>query len=298
MVWPFSSSSSKNKTDDKQDTPSAAVASAIDVLEHAGEDAKAFLHSTAKHIEHDISSAESALKIAAQDLPPLPIIPPSVEPYLIASAVFGVSTAAVVFYRRNLRRIPSAAYLTPNTLKGRRVLKGKVTSVGDSDNFRFYHTPGGIWAGWGWLRHVPSGTKALKDKTLHIRIAGVDAPEGAHFGMPAQPFSTESLAWLRKELLGKTVTVQPYAKDRYERVVSMAWYPSFLPFLPKKNVSKEMLKIGYGQIYRQAGSQYGGLLKEFERLEKKAKAKKIGIWSQKDMVSAADHKKQHLRGGE
>ncbi|KAG0380791.1 putative endonuclease lcl3 [Mortierella sp. AD032] len=298
MVWPFSSSSSKNKTDDKQDKPSAAVASAIDVLEHAGEDAKAFLHSTAKHIEHDISSAESALKTATQDLPPLPIIPPSVEPYLIASAVFGVSTAAVVFYRRNLRRIPSAAYLTPNMLKGRRVLKGKVTSVGDSDNFRFYHTPGGIWAGWGWLRHVPSGTKALKDKTLHIRIAGVDAPEGAHFGMPAQPFSTESLAWLRKELLGKTVTVQPFAKDRYERVVSMAWYPSFLPFLPKKNVSKEMLKIGYGQIYRQAGSQYGGLLKEFERLEKKAKAKKIGIWSQKDMVSAADHKKQHLRGGE
>ncbi|KAG0277083.1 putative endonuclease lcl3 [Linnemannia exigua] len=298
MVWPFSSSSSKTKTDEKQDTPSAAVASAIDTLEHAGDDAKAFLHSTAKHIEHDISSAESALKTAAQDLPPLPIIPPSAEPYLIASVVFGISTAAVVFYRRNLRRIPSAAYLTPNMLKGRRVLKGKVTSVGDSDNFRFYHTPGGIWAGWGWLRHVPKGTKALKDQTLHIRIAGVDAPEGAHFGMPAQPFSTESLAWLRKELMGKTVTVQPYAKDRYERVVSMAWYPSFLPLLPKKNVSKEMLKVGYGQIYRQAGSQYGGLLKEFERIEKKAKANKIGIWSQKDMVSAAEHKKQYLRGGE
>lgn len=39
--------------------------------------------------------------------------------------------------------------------------------------------------------------------------------------MPAQPFSAESLAWLRKELLGKNVTVQPYAKDRYERVVSL-----------------------------------------------------------------------------
>ncbi|KAF9128451.1 putative endonuclease lcl3 [Mortierella sp. 14UC] len=297
MVWPFSSSSSKQKFDDKQGIPSATVASAIDTLEHASEDAKTFLHSTAKHLEHDIATAETTLKSAAQDLP-LPIIPPSAEPYLIVSAVFGVSTAAVLFYRKHLRRIPSAAYLTPNMLKGRRVLKGKVTSVGDSDNFRFYHTPGGIWAGWGWLRHVPSGTKALKDKTLHVRLAGVDAPEGAHFGMPAQPFSTESLAWLRKELLGKTVTIQPYAKDRYERVVSMAWYPSFLPFLPMKNVSKEMLKIGYGQIYRQAGSQYGGLLKEFERIEKKAKANKIGIWSQKDMVSASEHKKQYLRGGE
>ncbi|KAK5822807.1 hypothetical protein F5H01DRAFT_411030 [Linnemannia elongata] len=305
MVWPFSSSSS-SKSSDKVDTPSATVSSALDTLEHAGEDAKAFLASTKQHLEQDIQTAERALKTASKDLsldlpplPPAPItIPPSLEPYLIASAVFGVATTAVLFYRKNLRRIPSAAYLTPNMLKGKRILKGRVTSVGDSDNFRFYHTPGGIWAGWGWLRHVPSGTKALKDQTLHIRLAGVDAPEGAHFGMPAQPFSAESLAWLRKELLGKNVTVQPYAKDRYERVVSMAWYPGFLPFLPKKNVSKELLKVGYGQIYRQAGSQYGGLLKEFEKIENKAKKNKIGIWSQKDMVSAADHKKQHLRGGE
>ncbi|KAF9944983.1 putative endonuclease lcl3, partial [Mortierella alpina] len=136
----------------------------------------------------------------------------------------------------------------------------------------------------------------LKNQTLHIRIAGVDAPEGAHFGMPAQPFSQESLEWLRKELKGKTVLVKPFAKDRYERVVSMAWYPRFLPFLPKKNVSVEMLKVGYGQIYRQAGFEYGGMLKKFEKLEAKAKSRKIGIWSQKDMVSAADHKKQYLRG--
>ncbi|KAF9903032.1 putative endonuclease lcl3 [Linnemannia zychae] len=289
MVWPFSSSSSKPKTDDKQDISSAAITSAIDNLEHAAEETKVLFNSTAKHLEHDITTAENTFKS---------IIPPSAEPYLIVSAVFGVSTAAVLFYRKHLLRIPTSAYLTPNMLKGRRILKGRVTSVGDSDNFRFYHTPGGIWAGWGWLRHVPSGTKALKDQTLHIRLAGVDAPEGAHFGMPAQPFSAESLAWLRKELLGKTVTVQPYAKDRYDRVVSMAWYPSFLPFLPKKNVSKELLKIGYGQIYRQAGSQYGGLIKEFERIESKAKAKKIGIWSQENMVSAAEHKKQYLRGGE
>lgn len=51
----------------------------------------------------------------------------------------------------------------------------------------------------------------------------------------------------------------------------MAWYPGLLPFFPKKNVSKELLKIGYGEIYRQAGSQYGGLLKEFEKIENKAR---------------------------
>ncbi|KAI7818691.1 hypothetical protein BC939DRAFT_401166 [Gamsiella multidivaricata] len=201
----------------------------------------------------------------------LPAIPAAAEPYIITSTVFGLVTAMGFFYRRRLRRIPSSAYLTPNTLQGKRILKGKVTSVGDSDNFRFYHTPGGVWAGWGWLRHVPKNSKELKNQTLHIRIAGVDAPEGAHFGMPAQPFSHESLEWLRKELLGKTVVVKPFSKDRYERVVSMAWYPRLLPFLPKKNVSVEMLKVGYGQIYRQAGSEYGGMLQEFEKVEANAK---------------------------
>jgi micrococcal nuclease len=172
MVWPFSSSSSSNKKSNDSDTPTGAtVASALDTLELASEDTKAFLTSSKQHLEHDISTAETALKAAAKDLdlPPLPVpitIPASMEPYLIASAIFGVATTAVLFYRRNLRRIPSSAYLTPNMLKGKRVLKGKVTSVGDSDNFRFYHTPGGIWAGWGWLRHVPSGTKGNSDNRI------------------------------------------------------------------------------------------------------------------------------------
>jgi len=51
----------------------------------------------------------------------------------------------------------------------------------------------------------------------------------------------------------------------------MAWYPRFLPFLPKKNISIEMLKTGFGQIYRQAGSEYGNILDQLEKTEAKAK---------------------------
>ncbi|KAI1319418.1 putative endonuclease lcl3 [Mortierella claussenii] len=309
MMWPFSSSSSSN---DKKNI-SSVTSSALDSIEHAGQEAKSLMSSTKASLEEMATTVEEMASTATSSSSgapatvsstlsslkrSLPDIPPSVEPYLIATALFGVITASTILYRKRLRRIPSAAYLTPNSLQGRRILKGKVTSVGDSDNFRFYHTPGGVWAGWGWLRHVPTNNKELKNQTLHVRIAGVDAPEGAHFGMPAQPFSQESLQWLRKEVLGKTVIVKPFAKDRYERVVSMAWYPRFLPFLPKKNVSTEMLKAGYGQIYRQAGSEYGGMLKEFEKVEAHARSRKIGIWSQKNMVSAAEHKKQYLRGGE
>ncbi|KAG0222962.1 putative endonuclease lcl3 [Mortierella sp. GBA43] len=276
MVWPFSSGSSGGSD------ASSVVSSAL-----------AIFRATKASVEEVAATATDA-------------IPVSMKPYILTATAFGVSASVILFYRTRLRRIPTAAYLTPNLLNGKRILRGKVTSVGDADNFRFYHTPGGFWAGWGWLRHVPTDSKALKDKTIHIRIAGVDAPEaslllmgdsrGAHFGMPAQPFSHEALTWLRSQVNGKTVLIQLYSKDRYERVVSMAWYPRSLPFLPMKNVSAEMLKVGYGQIYRQAGSQYGGMLSTFEKLEAEARAQKIGIWSQKNMVSAAEHKKQHLRG--
>ncbi|KAF9381951.1 putative endonuclease lcl3 [Podila verticillata] len=298
MVWPFTSSSSKEtissataSSSATSDKLSSAVEGTLEKVEHEASEMYQSTRASLEELRTTATASPSSLLASLN-------IPPSVEPYLIATAVFGITTTAVVFYRTRLRRIPTPAYMTPNMLRGKRIMRGKVTSVGDSDNFRFYHTPGGIWAGWGWLRHVPTAKKALMEQTIPVRVAGVDAPENAHFGMPAQPFGKESLEWLRNEINGKSVLIQPYARDRYDRVVAMAWYPRFLPFLPKKNVSVEMLKIGYGQIYRQAGSEYGGMLKEFEKIEAKAKSRKIGIWSQKDMVTAAEHKKKHLRGAE
>ncbi|KAF9978960.1 putative endonuclease lcl3 [Actinomortierella ambigua] len=305
MVWPFTRKDKNNNkpNDEKDDDKTSAL---TDVLPEAAQETLTQARQVAVEAQQSIqemgvngSNAAAAVASASSTVSSIfDRIPPSVQPYLIASTVFGVATLATVVCRRKLRRIPASTYLTPDMLQGRRLLRGKVTSVSDADNFRFYHTPGGVWAGWGWLRHVPKTNQALKGQTVHIRLAGVDAPEGAHFGMPAQPFSKEALEWLRSQVLGKTVFVKPYARDRYDRAVSMAWVRRSIPFLPKKNISLEMLKIGYGQVYKQAGAEYGGILDKFERTEAAAKAKKKGIWSQKDMVSAADHKKQYLRGGD
>jgi hypothetical protein len=70
-------------------------------------------------------------------------------------------------HRRFLRRIPEATNISPSILR-RRSLLGRVTSVGDGDNFRMYHTPGGRLAGWGWLpwKKVPTLRKELKDRTV------------------------------------------------------------------------------------------------------------------------------------
>lgn len=87
---------------------------------------------------------------------------------IVATVVLTAASLGVFkFYRSYLRRIPQAANINPGFLR-RRSLVGKVTSVGDGDNFRIYHTPGGRLAGWGWLpgRGVPVDKKALKDQTV------------------------------------------------------------------------------------------------------------------------------------
>ena len=82
---------------------------------------------------------------------------------LLTTTIIG----SYAFYRSYLRRIPQASLIQPGFWR-KRSLFGKVTSVGDGDNFRLFHTPGGRLAGWGWLpgRRVPSERKELQDKTV------------------------------------------------------------------------------------------------------------------------------------
>lgn len=91
------------------------------------------------------------------------------DPRTIIPTIFLTSTAllSVRVYRSYLRRIPQAASIQPAFWR-RRSLFGNVTSVGDGDNFRLFHTPGGRAAGWGWIpgRKVPNKREDLKDKTV------------------------------------------------------------------------------------------------------------------------------------
>lgn len=73
----------------------------------------------------------------------------------------------VYVHQRFLRRVPEATAISPADFRKRSLL-GQVTSVGDGDNFRLYHTPGGRLVGWGWLpwMKVPTEKKELKGRTV------------------------------------------------------------------------------------------------------------------------------------
>ncbi|EPS28055.1 hypothetical protein PDE_03001 [Penicillium oxalicum 114-2] len=191
---------------------------------------------------------------------------------------------AVRFHRKYLRRIPDAPSISPSFLR-RRSIFGKVTSVGDGDNFRIFHTPGGRLAGWGWLpwKRIPTSKKELRDNTIHIRLAGIDAPELAHFGRPEQPFAREAHQWLTSYLQGRRVRASVYRQDQYSRVVASVHVRRAFDFPPfrQRDVSYEMLKRGLATIYEaKVGAEFGGekLEQKYRRAEWWAKARSKGLW--------------------
>ncbi|KAL3424798.1 nuclease domain containing protein [Phlyctema vagabunda] len=199
--------------------------------------------------------------------------------------------ASVRFYRSYLCRIPEATHIRPGFFR-KRSLFGTVTRVGDADNFHLYHQPGGRLTGHGWMpgRKIPEKKVDLKGNTIHVRIAGVDAPEGAHFGKPAQPFSDEALTWLKNYVLNRRVRVYIYKRDQYERVVATVWVRRFLL---RKDVGLEMLKAGYATVYQaNSGAEYGEFEAKYRKVEEQAKKKRLGMWAgrRQDYESPRDYK--------
>ncbi|KAH8815056.1 hypothetical protein F5884DRAFT_162416 [Xylogone sp. PMI_703] len=212
----------------------------------------------------------------------------NIVPTLVLTTTILVS---VKLYSSYLRRIPEAAYIRPDFFR-KRSLFGTVTRVGDADNFHFFHTPGGRLTGWGWFpgRKIPAKKTDLKGKTIHIRIAGIDAPEAAHFGKSAQPFAAEAMTWLKNYILGRRVRVHVYRRDQYDRVVATVYVRRF--FL-RRDVGLEMLKAGLATVYEaKMGAEFGKSEEKYREAEDKAKRKKVGIWSGKPEVfeSPRDYK--------
>lgn len=215
----------------------------------------------------------------------------STQTLIFATLTSAATLALYSAYKTYLRRIPGADYLKPSFFR-RRSLLGHVTSVGDGDNFRLFHTPGGRLMGWGWLRRIGSVsiTKTGKKRvggtegTLHVRIAGVDAPELAHFGRPAQPHSQEALDWLKSFILQKRVRVYPYRRDQYDRVVCTVERRRWVFF--KQDVGLAMLKRGLATVYEaKFGSEFGGREERYREAEARAKERKVGMWQAPGLVA-------------
>jgi endonuclease YncB( thermonuclease family) len=202
---------------------------------------------------------------------------------IVFSAITTVTTLALIqAYKKYVRRVPSVAYLKPGYFRSRS-LYGYVTRVGDGDGFHLFHTPGGRFMGWGWIpgRRGKDMMQRAKTRgehnTIPVRIAGIDAPEIAHFGKPGQPYAEEAMEGLKKAIFERYVRVYPLRQDQYNRAVSMVYRRQ--SFLFRSDVGLQMLKQGLATVYEaKVFSEFGGKEEVYRKAEKKAKKRKVGIW--------------------
>ncbi|WFD36462.1 micrococcal nuclease [Malassezia cuniculi] len=144
------------------------------------------------------------------------------HPIGAAVASAAAVTGGYAFWWRYFRRIPNTAHITPAVLRYRRHLVGRVTSVGDADGFRFYHTPG-IPLLRDWLHRPPTKASELRSQTISVRLAGADAPESGHFGREAQPFAKEAKDELKRLVDGQVVWLDVAHLDQYQRLVASVY---------------------------------------------------------------------------
>ena len=133
------------------------------------------------------------------------------------------------------------------------------------------------------------------DLKVSIRLAGIDAPEGAHFGNPAQPYSKEALDWLTEYILHRRVRAYVYKKDQYDRAVATVYVRRGLL---RRDVGYRMLKLGLATVYEaKTGIEFGpGLEDKYRKAEWWAKTRRKGLWesaNDKDFETPRDYKTKH-----
>ncbi|KAF8496188.1 nuclease [Russula emetica] len=268
LFFPFTSASVHDKEDAQQST------------ESTGHDSQ---RRAASSSTGSSSSSSSDVSSSDPDRSPLPNVELDTNAVIALAFLLGSATAlgASTVYHRFFKRFRSAEWITPDFFGRKRWITGVVTSVGDADNFRLYHTPGFGWRGPLKFRHVPSIAKrGLTGKTIHIRIAGMDAPEGPHFGRLAQPHYNEAITWLKENIEGRRIKCELLRRDQYERVVALPLLPrTFWPWrhyrrwwtpqggsgsggattitATTRNLPLEMIRAGWGIVYTQRGAVYG-----------------------------------------
>ena len=138
-------------------------------------------------------------------------------------------------------------------------LSGKVVGISDGDTIT-----------------VLQGRQQFK-----IRLYGVDCPESSQeFGRKAKEL-TSSIAF------GKYVEVTVLDVDRYDRSVGVV-------HVGATTINEALLKNGYAWLYTKYCKQ--SFCGEWEKLEKQAASKRIGLWADKDPMPPWEWRKNQKEG--
>ena len=249
---------------------------------------------------------------------------PTVQYGIVACSTLVSFFALRHMFRASFVRRRNVDSLREGHLRKQMRLSGIVPHVGDGDNFRFYHVPPLVPFWWvrlfklaqyprmdWWSRlGLASSSKNKRDSklkldeyTIHVRLAGMDAPECAHFGQPGQEYGPVAKQYLTELLMNKRVTLYPIRKDQYNRLVCAVYMRTWSHWfgLVPENVSAHMLKKGLGVVYEGQGEVWSEgnqkrnlkMKQYFVQLQERAMKQKVGMWKKKSTsVSPRDYKRE------
>jgi endonuclease YncB( thermonuclease family) len=172
----------------------------------------------------------------------------------------------------------TAEEIPQEMIKRKAILKGYATRIMDGDTFKFYHSVGN--------QTPPSSIQQLKEETFSVRLAGIDTPETPKQGKPGQPFGKEACEYLTSMIHKKEVTIQLQSRDQYHRVVAIVMCNG-------KDASVEMLRNGFAHIYEGKGGSFGNKESEMRQCCEQAKQARKGLWSQSNVQTPSEYKKNH-----
>lgn len=107
-------------------------------------------------------------------------------------------------------------------------------------------------------------TLLIKGQQERVRLYGIDAPEYQ------QPWGKESLRFL-KQYTGSTIQLSPLARDRYGRLIVVAWLPD------GTTLNGQLVTHGMAWVYERYCNM--ALCSNWKEAQRTAKAKRIGLWS-------------------
>jgi endonuclease YncB( thermonuclease family) len=103
----------------------------------------------------------------------------------------------------------------------------------------------------------------LASGPIRVRLNGIDAPE------KNQPMGAEATLTLSKLVNSKTVLLEPFEQDKYDRMIATV-------YLGDRNINVEMVTLGYAWAYRRYMKSAN---RELCSLEFAARKAHLGIWS-------------------
>lgn len=140
----------------------------------------------------------------------------------------------------------------------------------------------------GRVVYVNDGDTAVVDvgaRSLRVRFYGIDAPERAYREWPAQAYSRQAGAFMRKLIGQRTVRVRLTGERTHAREVGEV-------FVDGRSASREIVRAGLAWW----NDKYAASDRELARLQAEARAARRGLWRDDRPVAPWIHRARHRRG--